>query len=166
MLSSVELNERIRSLGPAQRLGYSTAVALVVVGAFWLAIVLSVILALVFVVIFLGGQLTFPDDAIALSLPLVIVFMFAVGMSGLGGQHTLVPGQDVRKSALKAARSGLIVGLIAGAIFGFLWALLVLANPLIYAVLMGLALAPALAFFRGVVYVVEPICLRLVAGRS
>jgi hypothetical protein len=166
MLSSVELNERIRSLKPGQRLGYSTAVALVVVGVFWLAIVVSIILALIFVVIFLGNQLTLPDDAIALSLPLVIVFMFAVGMSGLGGQATLVPGQDIRKSALKAARSGLIVGLIAGAIFGFLWAIVVLANPPIYALLMALALAPALAFFRGVVYVVEPICLRLVARRA
>jgi hypothetical protein len=39
----------------------------------------------------------------------------------------------------------------------------VLANPPIYAVLLGLALAPALAFFRGVVDVVEPICLRLIA---
>jgi hypothetical protein len=165
MLSDVELNERIRSLRPGQRLGYSTAVALVVVGVFCLAIVISVILALAFVVIFLGNTLNLPDDAIALSLPLVIVFMFAVGMSGLGGQATLVPGQDVRKSALKAARSGLIVGAIAGAIFGFLWALIVIANPLLYAVLMGLALAPALAFFRGVVYVVEPICLRLVAKR-
>ena len=166
MLSTVELNERIRSLGPGQRLGYSTAVALVVVGAFWLSIVLSIVLALIFVVVFLGGVLTFPDDAIALSLPLVIVFMFAVGMSGLGGQHTLVPGQDVRKSALRAARSGLIVGLIAGAIFGFLWALLVLANPPVYALLMGLALAPALAFFRGIVYVVEPVCLYLIARRA
>ena len=165
MLSSVELNERIRSMKPGQRLGYSTAVALVVVGAFLLSIVLSVTLAMVFVVIFLGGQVTLPDDAIALSLPLVIVFMFAVGMSGLGSQATLIPGQDVRKSALKAARSGLIVGLIAGAIFGFLWALIVIANPLIYALLMGLSLAPALAFFRGVSYVVEPICLRLVARR-
>ena len=163
MLSDVELNERIRSLRPGQRLGYSTAVALVVVGVFCLAIVISVILALAFVVIFLGNTLNLPDDAIALSLPLVIVFMFAVGMSGLGSQATLVPGQDVRKSALKAARSGLIVGAIAGAIFGFLWALIVIANPLLYALLMGLALAPALAFFRGVVYVVEPICLRLVA---
>lgn len=165
MLSSVELNERIRSLNPAQRFGYSSAVALVVVAAFCAAIVLAVALAMVFVVIFLGGQLTLPDDAIALSLPLVIVFMFAVGMSGLGGQHTLVPGQDVRKSALKAARSGLIVGLIAGAIFGFLWALVIIANPPVYALLMAAALAPALAFFRGIVYVVEPVCLRLFARR-
>ncbi|MEO8610831.1 MAG: hypothetical protein ABI690_23240 [Chloroflexota bacterium] len=165
MLSSVELNERIRSLRPGQRLGYSATVALVIVGAFVLAIVLSIILALVFVVIFLGARLTLPDDAIALSLPLVIVFMFAVGMSGLGSQAALIPGQDVRKSALKAARSGLIVGFIAGAIFGFLWALVVIANPLFYAVLMGVALAPALAFFRGIAYVVEPICLRLFAKR-
>jgi hypothetical protein len=165
MLSSVELNERIRSLNPAQRLGYSTAVALIVVVTFWAAIVLAVILALAFVVIFLGGQLNLPDDAIALSLPLLIVFMFAVGMSGLGGQHTLVPGQDVRKSALKSARSGLMVGLIAGAIFGFLWALMIIANPVVYAFLMGAALAPALAFFRGIAYVVEPVCLRLFAQR-
>src|SRR5689334_16534715 len=147
MLSSVELNERIRSLKPAQRLGYSTAVALVVVGVFLLAIVLSVILALIFVLIFLGGQLTLPDDAIALSLPLSIVFMFAVGMSGLGGQNAVVPGQDVRNSAVKAARSGLIVGFVAGAIFGFFWGLIVVANPLVYALLIGLALAPALGFF-------------------
>src|SRR5690242_13715497 len=127
MLSSVELNERIRSMKPGQRLGYSTAVALMLVVSFLLSIVVSVTLSMVFVVIFLGGQVTLPDDAIALSLPLVIVFMFAAGMSGLGAQHSLIPGQDVRKSALKAARSGLIVGLIAGAIFGFLWALMVIA---------------------------------------
>jgi hypothetical protein len=166
MLSGVELNERIRSLKPAQRLSYSTAVALIVVGAFWLAIILSVILALICVLIFVGGRLTLPEDAIALSLPLTIVFMFSVGIGGLGGQHSLVPGQQVGKSARKAARSGLIVGLIAGVIFGFLWALLIQANPLLFAAILGLSLAPALAGFRAVVTVVEPVCLRMVARRA
>jgi hypothetical protein len=165
MLSSVELNERIRSLKMPQRLGYSTAVALVVVLAFWLAIILSVVIALLLVLILAGGPLTMPEDAIALSLPLTVVFMLTVGMSGLGAQHTLVPGQHVLVSARKSARSGFIVGVIAGAIFGFLWGLLIQANPLIFAAVIGLSLAPALASFRAIAHVVEPVCLRLVAGR-
>jgi len=163
MLSSVELTERVRSLKLARRLGYSTAVALVVVLSFWLAIVIAVVIALMLVLILIGGPLTMPDDAIALCLPLAVIFMLTIGMSGLGGQQSLVPGQDVWLSARMAARSGLIVGLIAGAIFGFLWALLIQANPLIFAAVIGLALAPALAFFRAVAHVVEPLCLRLVA---
>jgi hypothetical protein len=163
MLSSVELNERVRSLRTAQRLSYSTVVALVIVAAFWFAIILSTLLALLIAQILSGGPLTLPEDAISLGLPLSLIFMLTVGMSGLGSQHTLIPGQELKHSARRVARSGLIVGIIAGAIFGFLWALIIRADPLLFALITGLALAPALAGFRAVTHIIEPACLRLVA---
>lgn len=163
MLSSVELNERLRSLRAAQRLGYSTVVALVIVAAFFFAIMLSVFLALLIAQLLSGGPLTLPEDAISLGLPLTLVFMLTVGMSGLGSQHTLIPGQELKQSARRVARSGFIVGLVSGAVFGLLWGLLVRADPVIFAAITGLALAPALAGFRAVTHIVEPACLRLLA---
>jgi uncharacterized membrane protein YgaE (UPF0421/DUF939 family) len=89
--------------------------------------------------------------------------MLTVGMSGLGSQHILIPGQELKSSARRVARSGLIVGIVTGAIFGLLWALLIGANPLLFAVIISLSLAPALAGFRAVTHIIEPACLRLVA---
>jgi hypothetical protein len=163
MLSMVELNERVRALRPAQRVGYSLSVALVIVLAFCAAIVLSIILALVWVVVFVGGPLTLPEDAIVLGLPLVLVFMFTVGIGGMGRESSPAPGQDMWQSAWRAARSGFIVGAISGAIFGFLWSFMVRADPPRFALIVGLSLAPALAFFRSIAHIVEPVCLRLVA---
>ncbi len=163
MLSSVELNERVRSLRAVQRLGYSTVIALVIVAAFCFAIVLSIVIALLLAQLLLGGSLTLPEDAISLGLPLSLIFMLTVGMSGLGSQHTLIPGQELKHSARRVARSGLIVGVVSGAIFGLLWGLLIGAAPLLFAVIIGLSLAPALAGFRAVAHIIEPACLRLVA---
>jgi hypothetical protein len=164
MLSGVELNERIRSLQAGRRFGYSLTVAVVVAGAFFAAILLSLLAAMILVSLFVG-PLTLPEDAISLSLPLAVVFMFTVGITGLGGQNALVPGQQLATSALRAARSGLLVGLVAGALFGAFWAIIISANALLFAAIVGLSLAPALAFFRAIAVIVEPFCLRLVAGR-
>jgi hypothetical protein len=148
MLSAVELNERVRSLRPSQRLGYTLVVSVGIVLAFWLSIVAGVILAALLVIVFVGAPLTVPDDLIALSLPIFIVFMLTVGISGTGLQHRILSGQDVRLSTRKAARSGFIVGLISG------------ANPLLFAGVMGPALAFPLAFFRAIAVIIEPISLR------
>jgi hypothetical protein len=163
MLSSVELNERVRSLGAVKRLGYSTVVAIVIVAAFWFAIMLSIVVGLFLAQLLIGSPLTLPEDAISLGLPLSLIFMLTVGMSGLGSQHTLIPGQELKSSARRVARSGFVVGVVCGAIFGFFWALLIGADPLLFAVIVGLSLAPALAGFRAVTHIIEPACLRLMA---
>jgi uncharacterized membrane protein YoaK (UPF0700 family) len=163
MLNTVELNERVRALKPVQRLGYSTVVAVMIVAAFWLAIMLSVGLAALLVLLVIGGPLTLPDDIIALSLPMTIVFMFTVGL-GIGGAGRVLSGQDVGNTIRRTVRLSLIVGLIAGAIFGAIWGILISANPLLFATILGLSLALPLALFRAVTCVVEPVSLRLVGG--
>jgi hypothetical protein len=166
MINTVELNERVRSMNPARRLGYSLTVAVGIVLAFWFSIVGGVILAAVLVVVLIGGPLAIPDDIIALSLPIFIIFMLTIGISGMGGQNRILTGQDIGQFTRRSARSGLIVGLISGAIFGLGWALLISANPLLFAVVLGIALALPLAFFRAVACLIEPVSLRLVGGKS
>jgi hypothetical protein len=160
MLSAVELNERVRSLRPSQRLGYTLAVSVGIVAAFWFSILAGVILAALLVMVFIGAPLTVPDDLIVLGFPIFIIFMLIVGISGTGLQHRILSGQDVQISIRKAARSGFIVGLISGAVFGLGWAFLVGANPLLFAIVMGPSLAFPLAFFRAIAVIIEPISLR------
>ena len=165
MLNPVELSERVRLLKPVRRFAYNVAVAVGIVAAFWLSIVLGIGLAAALVVVLLESPLTLPDDLIALGLPVIIVFMFTLGLSGVNGGRGVVSGQDLPQTARRAVRSGLIVGLIAGAVFGVGWGLLINANPLLFAAVMALALALPLALFRVIACLIEPLSLRLLEGR-
>lgn len=162
MLSSVELNERVRSLRLPRRLGYSLSVAAAFVLTYLAAMGIGLALAVLLVLLLVGGPLVVPDDVLAMALPIFVIFTFAVGMAGLGTRETAA-GQPITRTALRAAHGGFFAGLAAGIVFGLFWSVILQANPLLFAAIMGLAVAPSFAFFRGMVAIIEPVLLRIVA---
>ncbi len=164
MLSSVELNERVRSLKLAQRLGYSLGVAAAFVLAYLAAMAVGIVLAVLLVLVVSGGPLVVPDDILAMALPIFVIFTFAVGMAGLGTRESAV-GQPLGRVAGWAMRGGFLAGLAAGMVFGVFWSVILQANPLLFAAIIGLAVAPAFALFRGMISIIEPLLLKVV-GRA
>jgi hypothetical protein len=165
MLSSIEINERVRSLRVPQRVGYTLSVSVAVVIAFWFSVLIAVALAALVVLVIIGGPLLL-EDVISLALPVSIFFMLTVGMGGVSSGEGVAPGQTIGSHARHSMRHGIVVGCIFGAVCGTLWSFLIQANPLLFALVMALAIGPTYALFRGIAVIIEPLCLRLVAGRK
>lgn len=155
---NIEHDAQVRSLPPVQRLLYHVLLALALSGLFLLTVALAVALATLLVRLLLGLILT-PEDLLTLGLPILLAFMLSIGLSVLRP----VPNEVRVTAAWRAARAGIFGGLVTGFFFGAIWAIAFRIDAmywedwrrvfesglLVYGLIVGLAVAPTFALFRG-----------------
>ena len=172
MLSKVEHVERLRELSSGQRLLYSLVLALIVAVTFVAAIALAVLIETILFTVIDGSAPTL-EDLVALSVPILLAFLSAIGFTS----NPFVLGQTVQQTARRAARFGAINGFITGVLFGLLWSIiqkltaavwferldvLFQREVLVFALVLGLTISPAVAIYRAVTSVIEAVALNFV----
>ncbi len=166
---NIEHDAQVRSLHQAQRMFYYVLLALVLTGLFLLTVALAVALATLLVRLLLGLTLT-PEDILTLGLPILLAFMLSIGLSALRP----APNEARSAAAWRAARTAIFGGLATGFFFGAIWAIAFRIDAmywedwrrvfesglLVYGLIVGLAVAPTFALFRGLSVLSPEIALR------
>lgn len=175
MLNSTEYFDRVRRLPTHLQLSYRVSVAVAFTAVFFACIALAV--AVTVIGVHLAWDIRINMDMIlSFGLPAVLAFLNTIGMTRFMHQ----PGQQTRAVLRRAAISGLRSGFIGGAVFATLWYLILrmgaiyyldwefLFHPsiLVHAVIVGLALALAMAGFRALTSVLGDLMLRPFSGAA
>lgn len=164
ILSQIEFSQKLRNLPPARRLLYAALTAGALIGMFFVAVLLALMMMVVLSAP-LGAPVTSFEQVVVLALPILGAMMISVGISGSAMPETVLPGETLATTARRAARSGLISGFFVGFFFSVIWGLVIrlpiilqtviaidagtiLAEVALFGLIMALVIAPAYALFR------------------
>jgi hypothetical protein len=184
MYSRIEHTEKVRSLPFRQKILYKVIFVLMTLGGFMLAVGL---LALATVIVFsmIAGEQLNMDAILVTLLPILVVFMTAVGMSGNPAKEVVTVGDTVLNRFRGKTMESLFTGFVCGVIFGVMWGFLIrlqeiylqafpqsvkpevaLDQVIITCVAIALVIAPVFAIFQGFSSVIGHLALHLAAPKE